>query len=74
MEETYLSGVVVKKVLFSNTRPQSTPKQFFILFGQKTQLLAPKASEASMGAFYFWGRAIGDCDYGVCGDCNAIGV
>ena len=35
---------------------------------QKT-LLAPKASEASMGAFYFWNLAIGDYDYAVCGDC-----
>ena len=23
---------------------------------------------------YFCIRAIGDCDYGVCGDCNAVGV
>ena len=27
-----------------------------------------------MGAFYFRQRAVGDCNYGVCGDCNAIGV
>ena len=37
-------------------------------------LLAPKASKASMGASYFRQRAIGDCNYGVCGDCNAINL
>ena len=26
-----------------------------------------------MGAFYFRQRAIGDCDYGKSGDCNATG-
>ena len=35
-------------------------------------LLAPKVSKGSMGAFYFCMRVIGDCDYGVCGDCNAF--
>ena len=44
---------------------------YMYLFG--TVLLAPKAREASVGAFYFWGR-VGDCDYGVCGDYNATGV
>ena len=30
-------------------------------------LLAPKASVASMGAFYFWERVYGYCDYSACG-------
>ena len=37
-------------------------------------LLTPKASEVSMGAFYFCMRVNGNCDYGVRGDCNIIGV
>ena len=37
-------------------------------------LLAPKASEASKGASYFRQRAIVDWNYGLCGDCYAIGV
>ena len=36
-------------------------------------LLAPKASEASMGAFYFRERVNGCC-HGACGYCYAIGV
>ena len=36
-------------------------------------LLAPKASEASMGAFYFRERVNGCCN-GACGYCCAIGV
>ena len=35
-------------------------------------LLAPKASEARVAASYFKQRIIDGCDYGVCGDCNAI--
>ena len=35
-------------------------------------LLAPKASEASMGAFYFDEPEIGDYDYGSCGDCDVM--
>ena len=37
-------------------------------------LLTPKASEVGMGAFYFCMRVNGNCDYGVRGDCNIIGV
>ena len=36
-------------------------------------LLAPKASEASMGAFYFWER-VNDCCNKACGYCYAIAV
>ena len=40
---------------------------------RKKLLLAPKASEASMGAFYFRERVNGCCN-GACGYCYAKGV
>ena len=35
-------------------------------------LLAPQSERSERGFFYFRQRLICDCDYGVCGDCNAF--